>query len=390
MKRTVMWSLVALAVLATLLTLWFLQNFEQVPTSHWEAPQKEALRNPYLALERLFGQLGRPLRRVESPEALDSLPAGGVLILDDNRRRHVNPARAERLLDWVKGGGYLIIAAENVGDDPLLAKLGLSRYKASAAQQCKPDETPETPAPKPALPKIPAPIELRLPGSDTSYRLRRPADGLTSSSPAPAWRAGLADERSAVLHYAWGDGQITVLDGLQFLGNRQLANFDHAELIWALLQQYQPQGEIRLASRMEIPTLWQWLIESAWMALISAAFLVLVWLWRIIPRFGGTLATPSAERRDLLQHLSAIGRSVWREGGIAHWLSVVRLAIHQRLSLRHPYLDRQDASAQRIALAKIATCKTNDIRLALTPGLAQTPKDFTTAMQTLQHLDQRL
>jgi hypothetical protein len=388
MKRTVIWSLVAVTVASTLLSLWFLQNFEQVPNSHWEAAQKEARRNPYLALERLFGQLGRPLTRLASPRSLDALPAGGVLILDENRRRNVDPERAGRLLDWVQGGGYLIVAAEDAGDDPLLAKLGVSRFKASSLQ-CNADET-TTPATETDTPRQAAPIELQLPGSDTSYRFNRHGNGLTSALPEPEWRAGLTGQRNAVLHFTWGQGRITVLDGLQFLNNRQLGNLDHAELIWALLQQYQPQGELRLASRMEVPTLWQWLIESAWMLLISAALLIALWLWRIIPRFGGTLATPVAERRDLVQHLAAIGRSVWREGGIAHWLAVVRQGVHQRLALRHPYLTRQEASEQRIALAKIAGCKTKDIQSALTSGQAPAPDDFTLAMQTLQRLDQRL
>ena len=34
MKRTIIWSLVAGLVLVTLVTVWFLQNFEQVPSSH--------------------------------------------------------------------------------------------------------------------------------------------------------------------------------------------------------------------------------------------------------------------------------------------------------------------------------------------------------------------
>jgi len=88
MTRKIVWSLVAVAVLATLVSLWFLQNFEQVMVPMREGPQKEALRNPYLVLERLFSELGRPIKRVQSPRLLDALPANGVLILDSNRRRH--------------------------------------------------------------------------------------------------------------------------------------------------------------------------------------------------------------------------------------------------------------------------------------------------------------
>ena len=134
MTRKIVWSLVAVAVLATLAGLWFLQNFEQVPVTTREGPQKEALRNPYLALERLFSELGRPIERVQSPRLLDALPATGVLILDSNRRRNVDPARAERLLEWVNRGGYLITVPESDGNDPLLTKLGLTSCRTSPKQ----------------------------------------------------------------------------------------------------------------------------------------------------------------------------------------------------------------------------------------------------------------
>ena len=389
MKRTVIWSLVAVVALATLTSLWFLQNFEQVPSSRWETPHKEARRNPYLALERLFEQLGHPIERINSPRSLDKLPTDGALILDENRRRNIDPARAERLLDWVRNSGYLIVVAENASDDPLLSKLGLTHYQAPPFQ-CNAGDIGNPEKSEALLQKKPRLIEFNLPDNDTLYRLEHSGRGLSSSLPEPVWRAGPTETRNALLHFAWGRGQITVFDNLEFLDNRGIGQFDHAELIWALLQRYQPQGKLHLASRMEIPTLWEWLAESAWMLLISAAVLIALWLWRIIPRFGGTLTTPINERRDLTQHLSAIGRCVWREGGLAHWLTVVRQAMHKRLSLRHPYLNQQDASEQHIALAKIAACKTKDIWSALTPGQAQSPDEFTKTMQTLQRLDQRL
>jgi len=42
----------------------------------------------------------------------------------------------------VREGGYLIVAGENIGNDPLLAKLGLSHYRDASSQQCTKDETP--------------------------------------------------------------------------------------------------------------------------------------------------------------------------------------------------------------------------------------------------------
>jgi Domain of unknown function (DUF4350) len=390
MTRKIVWSLVAVAVLATLAGLWFLQNFEQVPVTTREGPQKEALRNPYLALERLFSELGRPLERVQSPRLLDALPANGVLILDSNRRRNVDPARAERLLEWVNRGGYLITVPESDGNDPLLTKLGLTSCRSSPKKCGLAEENDEHSDDSGAnQDRDPEPLEFSLPDSTIRYRYRQPEEELLSSSPEPIWQVGSGKTHS-LLHYAWGRGQITVVDDLHFLSNWQIDHFDHAELIWALLQKYQPQGKLYLASRMDVPTLWQWLIESAWMALISGALLIGLWLWWIVPRFGGTLAVATSERRDLLAHLAAIGRSVWREGGLAHWLHVVRLAVHKRLTLRHPHLGQVETGRQHALLAKMATCPEKDIRSALTPGRTRTTAEFTTAMQTLQSLDQHL
>lgn len=384
MKRAIIWSLVAAMILVTLVAIWFLQNFEQVPTSYRQPPQKEAQRNPYLALEHLLKQLDRPLKRVNSPSSLDQLAAGGVLILDENRRRNVDPARSERLLNWVHQGGYLIVAAESASDDPLLKKLGTSPYQPPQRQREPGRKDVDIGLEKSATTRV------LLPANNTEYRLERFGRGLVSSQPKPVWRAGLSDERNSLLHFDWGRGHITVVDDMNFLSNYRIGELDHAELLWALLQNYQPQGTIHLASRMEIQTLWQWLVESAWMLLISSAVLMALWLWQIIPRFGGTLPMPIDERRDLAQHLSAIGRSVWREGGVAHWLAIVRQTVQKRLSLRYPKLTQQDASEQRIALAKIAACKTIDIASAMTSGRAQSTDEFCKAMQILQRLDQRL
>lgn len=395
MKRSVVWGLLVLLVLGVAGSLWFLDNFEQVPTSRWEAAAPEAQRNPYLAFERLGTQLGRPVTRIASPQSLDSLAPGGVLILDQHRRQNINGARADRILDWVAQGGYLIVAAEPVADDPLLARLGASRYRAKASLQCKPDEAAapdaDTPA-KPVPPRGNPLLEVRLPDDATTFRIDRSGYGnlLSSAQPLPAWRAGPDEERSVVLHYAWGRGQATVVSSLSMLSNRHLGQHDHAELIWALLQRYQPQGELRLVSRMEMPTLWEWLLESAWMASISAALLIALWLWRIVPRFGDTMPTPSLDRRNLSQHLAAVGRCVWREGGINHWLDVVRQAIQQRLALRHPYLSRQDAAWRRKTLAGIAYCRPQEIEQALEARRERNPDRFTEAIRILQRLDQRL
>ena len=394
MSRTAIWSAIAGLVLVTLATLWFLDNFERVPVKNHEGMKEEALRNPYLAAERLFSRLGRNVRKVRSPAALDVLGTGETLILERHRQRAVNRARADRLFRWVEEGGYLIVEREYAGDDYLLQKLGVSWYKPPKEQSEteegeEGEEVPEQKVRRPADEK--AYIDVALPDSDIVYRVSSRGRGLTASGPLqPEWKMSGLYGGDAILHFAVGRGHVTVLSRLDFMNNRQLLEHDHAEFASALLQRYQPGGRVHLAVRLENPTLWEWLTESAWMALISAGVMIVLWLWRVVPRFGGTCAAQVPARRDLAQHLLAIGRSLWREGGLGYLRNVVRRNVTQRLALRHPSLARRLSGERYAALAQLAGVKTEDIREALASESTPTPETFTRATQLLQRLEHKL
>ncbi|MDR3222073.1 MAG: DUF4350 domain-containing protein [Candidatus Accumulibacter sp.] len=372
MSRHAIWSMLAVAALCTLCALWFFDNFERVSVKRHEGMKVEARRNPYLAAERLFQRLGRTVTHIGSPAALDALNDGGVLILGRAGHRALGQEQARRLLQWVERGGYLIVEAEFSGEDEdfLLEPFDIS--PAEPSPWCgKPD------------------VDVVLPDGTVRYRLD-PADrGLAAGETTPEWHVA-GPNGAAILHYVHGRGKVTVFDSLSFLGNRRLGELDHAELAWALLQHYQPDGVIHLAVRLEFPTLWQWLMESAWMALISAALLIALWLWRVIPRFGGARASPDAARRDLVQHLLAIGRSLWREGGLAYLRDVARRETGQRLALRHPALTRRPPGERHAALARMAGLDSRKIGEALADERPPSPESFTRAMQTLQHLEHEL
>jgi hypothetical protein len=372
MSRRMIWSAVAAAALATLAALWFFDNFERVPVKTHEGMQKEARRNPYLAAERLFSRLGRTVTRISHSAALDTLDEDGVLILEQGHQRPIDPKRAERLLEWVERGGYLIVEAESSDDDPLLQLLDVKRGEWSDREEC-------------AAPYV----EAILPGDETRYRLLSYGQGLAAGKVAPEWRVSGQDE-DLILHYAWGRGNVTVVSRLNFLDNWNLGDFDHAELAWAMLRRYQPDSVISFAARLEHPTLWQWLAESAWRALISVAALVVLWLWSVVPRFGGMRATPGAARRDLTQHLLAIGRSLWREGGLGYLRDIARREVAQRLTLRHPTLARHLSGERHAALARIAGLDARKIREALADERTLSPETFTRTMQTLQRLEHKL
>jgi hypothetical protein len=406
MNRTFFWSIFGALALMILGAAWFFAHFDRVPSTKWEKPGKEALRNPYLALERFTARLGRPLARVSNALALDLLSPGGVLLLDDSRRIHVNPKRADALFEWVSRGGYLIVAAEGESvDDPVLDRLGVTGYEAPEEQHGSGEEqagktagdNPEATAGQCTPPSAeaergePDTIPVRLPGRDKPLYLERAeAGGLQPGDPAPVWRAGVDDRRNTLLHYAYGRGQITVLDDFGFLTNRSIGEYDHAELIWELVRYYQPEGELRLATRLEVPTLWEWLAESAWTVLVSGGFLIAAWLWAIVPRFGGVLPVTEPARRSLAEHLSAIGRAVWREGGLVHWSNVVRQEMWENLVRRHPPIPQLPEPERIETLARLGGVPPERLAAVLNPEDDISPEAFAEMARTVQQLEQKL
>lgn len=383
-NRATIWSLVGALALLVLGGAWFLANYDRVPATRRESPAAEALRNPHLALERFSARMGRPLARLRG---LDKLTAGGVLLLDRDRRLVVDAQRADALFAWVQRGGYLIVAAEaGKVDDPVLERLGVARHEAAREDSSEPDEG-ETDRSEASLLMVP------LPGVGHPLRMEWSASsGLAPGATVPLWRAGTAENHNALLHYAWGEGFVTVVDDFGFLNNWNIGEQDHAELFWTLLRQYRPDGDVRLAARLEVPSLWTWLAESAWMALASGAALILAWLWSIVPRFGVVCEEPEPARRGLREHLAALGRAVWREGGAGAWLDWVRRDFRARLSVRHPHLDGLPSAERLAALARlghIAPEQAAQMEEEMEKNDGEAAEDLLRLLRTLQRIEQR-
>src|SRR5438105_5815256 len=141
-----------------------------------------------------------------------------------------------------------------------------------------------------------------------------------------------------MLHFRVGRGNVTLVSGLSRFSNYAIALDDHAEVLSALFTVYQPKGEVRIMTRLDVPSLWRWLADNATAALASAALLLAFWLWRIIPRFGVARAERGQGRRSLIEHLRAVGRFLWRRRALDVLLDAARNNLLARISTRHAAL----------------------------------------------------
>lgn len=377
MTRRVVWTSVLMLAALTLLAVWLMLNLERVPVHSREPPQGEARRNPWLALERFTAHMGGHLMRASDARILDHLPAGGTLFLD-RRRAHLLPAeRVRRLLAWVEDGGYLIVVAEPPGvADPLLDSVRVRHMDLA-------------PTPSEERPLV---VQVTLPGAARPLALEPSRSVLKAGERKPAWTASQRGRGEQWLHFGVGRGQLTVASALDdHLSNRHIGERDHAELYWSLLSRYDrsPQPQVLLLSRLQMPTLREWIWENARAACIAAAVVLGLWLWRIVPRFGSTLPEAPPARRELREHLAAVGRYQWRSGALAALLLPAREHFRSRLALRQPTIAVLPTAAQAAALAALCQRPAGRIAAAL-DGPAETPHAFTDALRMLRNLERDL
>lgn len=376
MTRRLIWGMVALLALLTLLGTGLATRLEREPVQRREPPRAEARRNPYLALERFTARMGGSLERASAAGALDRLSAGGTVFLDRQRQQWLPAERLRHLLNWVEEGGYLIAVAEEAGvEDSLLDSLGVVR--------------PEKSEPFANRGSRVLPVAL---GSSPPLFIDATRQVLVAGDRQPEWTASRGGRGAQILHYRVGRGHVTVAVGLdRQLGNDRIGEQDHAELYWTLLSRYDhaPHPNVLLLSRLRMPTLSAWLLENAWEAGVSAAVFLLLWLWRVVPRFGTCQPDAPPVRRELREHLAAVGRYLWRAGALPVLLAPAREHFHTRLALRHPGIAALPGEAQASALAALSRRPATQIAAAL-HGPADTPHTFSEALRTLHKLERDL
>jgi hypothetical protein len=390
-----MWWSTASIALVMLLAIAVWTQFDRVPETVRTPPEPAAQRDRYLALERFTAAQGRPLTVTHEPGALDGLAPQSTLILGEGRTRVLTEERVARLFEWVDRGGHLILPAQAGDRDPVMRVLKVR--VASGTRGAR--------APFDARLRGAEVMSLRIAGTDPVLKafIEPFVEPLKTLDGAAAdWSAGTASG-PYLMHFKRGQGAVTVVASWDALArNESLGTADNAAVVWMLLNLVHREGPILLMTRIHVPTLWEWLRESAWTALLSAAVLLAVWLGAIVPRFGPLVPEPVPDRRALVEHLRAMGRAVWRtqeDAGLRYWLLCVRRSVVTRAAVSDPLLLRQSPVEQARAIAtRVATSGKLDPRqvrtamagvaTALEGGVAR--EGFTQVVAILQQVEANL
>ncbi|HWA14644.1 MAG TPA: DUF4350 domain-containing protein [Burkholderiales bacterium] len=334
LRQALVWMLLA-AIVASGVAL-FLKNFEQATEKVHTGLRGEALRNPWLAAQRLTVRMGGSARQIVALPDLRTLDPASTLVMPA-RRQVLSPSLRQSIASFVTQGGTLLVEAEPVGlPDPLLDLLGVQRFAVNAGTAGKPCKDDE-------------PFEVVLPHHEAAARVHLGRHmRLAARDPVWSYDGGCG---TALLVLERGEGLVIAVNDLHFAANRGIGQAQHAQFFWDLAAAGGDAPVIQFFHRPGKLPLSGWLREHAWAPLAGLALLVALWLWSVAPRFGPVAPDPVRDRRRLLDHLRASGRFLWTNGGAPRMLEAARDACLRRIARAHPdFLAASDAERpQRLA-----------------------------------------
>lgn len=250
--------------------------------------------NPYLALERFVAIYSGEEMQVrdawKNPTWDDAVMILSVETLTSTKL-------VSNLQEWVEDGGHAIFLLEN-------AEMSRNDWSEHHA----PVKVPV------ALREFFNLVEITVTEEDTpkKYTSVQLAD--------ESWKIELesyhgveveGEPATAIAHLAWGDGAITVINDARLLRNRMIDQAEHAD-VCALLLDESREGHVVFQREYGL-TFFSMLWNRAWMVLVALGLILLLWLFRHMPRFGPVDAdVPDRVLRAYDHHLEMIGDYHWR------------------------------------------------------------------------------
>ena len=345
---------VAAAVVAFVATAWFLHNYHRVEREIDLPPRGEAAYNPLYALKQSLRADGV---RVDSRQRLNlaahALGQRDTLLIYSDPRS-LSPPEVRRVLEWVEGGGHLIVRTpgwrdgNDEADIALFDELGVVLKGEDGSRDCLP---------------------FQVAGEKPHVEFCGDQRFVFVEGEVPELAWGDLKNGYAYARQGWGEGHVDVLADFGFLSNGNppaglaglfggggqgegLREATHRALARQVLAPNYGHGAVHLVYAAQMPSLWRVALVRGWPVWLPLALALFAWLWLRAQRFGPLRPAPAPERRSLLEHVRASGDLLFRYGKGAMLYAAVRQAFLARLRRRDPLAAALTGEAQADAIAR--------------------------------------
>ncbi|HDP90011.1 MAG TPA: DUF4350 domain-containing protein [Thioalkalivibrio sp.] len=359
----------------------FLQNFERVPEEEWIGPSAEARQNPLLAAGRFLRAMGVPVEDIDSLQGLDTLPATDEVLVITTSRLTLVESHYDRLFDWVRAGGHLIVRSRDFrwdndredwrmeGDhDPLLARLELGIEHVDY---------------------LGGPFEVPVSGADGPLAVNFDS-WIRFTGALEDDRVIETESRTHLVHRRLGEGGVTVMGPMNFITNWNLGRHDHAEFLWHVVHLERTPARVWLVRFDEMPWLGTWLWRHAPELIVTLGLLFLAWLVAVGQRFGPLVPVAPPTRRRLLEHVEAAGHYLWRHDQRHALADDVRHALDARMCRVHPGWADLSTEERQQHLARLTGLPPTEIHELLHRHDHRHAQDFTRLIKTLETIRKQL
>ncbi len=342
MKHETVRNSLLFGLLAALLAAYVVPRLEWVEETKRIGAHGEAADDPDYGARLLISKLGYHTAKVDDPTKLGDLPDNATLHLGALIAEPLAARLEPTIINWVQRGGHLVVAvAGPEQSDRFTHSLGMHRLGRHLSSKDEPIEIEgRTLSVRlsncdvfalDAKPLWSATVPSYRPysGSQENEDDEEPEDADTSDetdasdeadapdmeAPSGHTRREIAHPAIAVARWQFGKGLVTAMCDDRPFSNDGIGRVDHAEFVTRLLLDGRG-GPVYFAPQTDYPSLPLWLLGHAPEAVGGAVLLVMLALWRTIPRAGAIRREPPPQRPGLGTHLSAIGhfhlgRSDW-------------------------------------------------------------------------------
>jgi hypothetical protein len=436
----------AIAVLEAL-GIYVMENYERVRVPEWVGYSGEANRNSFLAAQRFVVAMGREARAVETIYGEAAMPPADGTIVVSGDRRLMSPVQHQRLLAWAESGGDLIVTVgDDVEKDPVLKAIGVRLLQEDPYGRFLPNDYMSEPENwviyDPSLDEAPANDEVaetapadeggdeedygegedygedqgdddeeapaeeehtteaadpgddidtprqlvHVPGSREQFSVSPASHELVSANPGGWQVAGRAAHHA--VREPYGAGTVTVLGSLWFIENQMIGEVDHAPFFWAILASSGHSGPVWFVFGDDAPSIWTSIAQHGWPALAALALVVVLLLWRHMPRVGAPIAPLAPIRRELIEHVDATGRFLVDHAGGHVLTASVQKHVKRRLLMRYPQGAALPERERRGRLAQLAKLSPAEVDAIYRPQVGLSRNDFVAVQRVLERLSQ--
>ncbi|MCU4675273.1 DUF4350 domain-containing protein [Catenovulum sp. 2E275] len=414
-RKLLRWCLIS--VLVGLVSTCCYQNFELKENQIRLNLPNTVMQNPFLALNKLAEQYQQNFKVYQEYDLLFTEQKGNVqpkadsVLILARSDTHLSKLQAEKIINWVKSGGHLILAMDaafykQVRDiqHPLWQQLNISAHSPLELDEPEDDNSTEEQAE----------VELDAEQDESAQTEEDPEETAEKNKFDNEFSTEILTDTGAVFYtFLEKSYRIAVPESLElmtFFGDQQGATFVQFGLekgivslltevdIWNNRQLDQAHNAYFyhwLTNDKTDVTLFSAQMENHWLInlfiwspgfIFLSILLVILFVWRQAVRFGSIITTDEAQKHFFHQHIEAAGEYYWKHNQQLLLIGSLQQEIFEVLNKRWPGFTLAEQNEQLVYLNELTELDNQLILQALYQKNHQHEQSFTKQIRILQKL----